>query len=145
MLRMIFLPLLGLAGAGFAVFVVAAGSQAAPVAKPIADPSQPPFDLYIAGSGITESMDRNVAIGAPLARLVLEVNVGVGDEVEAGAALFRLDDRDLRAELAVRKAALDSAQAKLAPPDLLGLRLFEWVPCWILSVRLSPVSNRSIQ
>jgi multidrug resistance efflux pump len=114
MLRIILLPLLGLAGAGFAIFVVAAGSQPAPVAKPVADPSKPPFEAYIAGAGITESMDRNVAIGAPLARLVLEVNVGVGDEVEAGAPLFRLDDRDLRADLAVRKAALEAAQAKLS-------------------------------
>ncbi len=114
MLRMIFLPLLGLAGAGFAVFVVAAGSQPAPIAKPIADPSKPPYETYLAGAGITESMDRNVAIGAPLSRLVLEVSVAVGDEVEAGAPLFRLDDRDLRADLAVRKAALEATQAKLA-------------------------------
>lgn len=114
MLRIIFLPLLGLAGAGFAVFVVAAGSQPAPIAKPIADPSKPPYESYLAGSGITESMDRNVAIGAPLSRLVLEVHAAVGDEVEAGAPLFRLDDRDLRADLAVRKAALEAAQAKLS-------------------------------
>jgi HlyD family secretion protein len=114
MLRMIFLPLLGLGGAGFAIFVVAAASQPAPIAKPIADPSKAPFEVYLAGAGIIEAMDRNVAIGAPLARLVLEVNVAVGDEVEAGAALFRLDDRDLRAELAVRKAALDAAQAKFS-------------------------------
>src|SRR5260221_12097609 len=45
----------------------------------------------------------------------------------------------------LEKAYPPSAQAKLAPPDLLGLRLLEWVPCWILSVRLSPVSSRSIQ
>jgi HlyD family secretion protein len=114
MLRMILLPLLGLAGAGFAIFAVAAGSQPAPVARPVADPSKPPFEAYIAGAGITESMDRNVAIGAPLGRLVLEVNVAVGDEVEAGAPLFRLDDRDLRADLAVRTAALEAAQAKLS-------------------------------
>lgn len=114
MLRMILLPVLGLAGAGFAVFVVAAGSQAAPVAKPVADPSKAPYEVYVAGAGITESVDRNVAIGAPLSRLVLEVNVAVGDEVEAAAPLFRLDDRDLRADLAVRQAALEAAQAKLA-------------------------------
>jgi HlyD family secretion protein len=114
MLRMILLPLIGLAGAGFAIFVVASGSQPAPVAKPIANPSKPPFESYLAGAGIIEAMDRNVAIGAPLPRLVLEVNAKVGDDVEAGAPLFRLDDRDLRADLAVRKAALESAEAKLA-------------------------------
>src|SRR5689334_3468165 len=114
MIRILLLPILALAGAAFAVLTVAAGSQPAPVAKPVADPSKPPFEAYIAGSGILESRDRNVAIGSPLARLVLEVNAKVGDEVEAGAPLFRLDDRDLRADLAVRKAALEAAQAKLA-------------------------------
>ncbi|HZE96989.1 MAG TPA: secretion protein HlyD [Planctomycetota bacterium] len=113
MLRIILLPVLALAGAAFAIVTVAAGSQPAPVAQPIADPARPPFATYIAGSGILEAMNRNVAIGAPLARLVLEVNVKVGDDVAAGAPLFKLDDRDTRAELAVRKTALGSAKARL--------------------------------
>ena len=113
MIRILLLPLLALAGAGFAVMTVAAGSKPAPVASPVADPSRPPFERTIAGSGLLEAMDRNVAIGSPLPRLVLEVNVKVGDEVEAGAPLFRLDDRDTRAELAVRKAAVGAAKAKL--------------------------------
>src|SRR5436190_2199967 len=92
------IPLLALVGAGFAVMTVAAGSQPAPVAKPVSDPSRPPFENYIAGSGLLESMDRNVALGSPLARIVLEVKGKVGDEVEAGAPLFRLDDRDTQAE-----------------------------------------------
>lgn len=113
MTRILLLPIIALAGAGFAAFQVASGSKPAPVAQPVADPSRPPFETYIAGSGILEAMDRNVAIGAPLSRLVLEVNVRVGDEVAAGAPLFRLDDRDLKAELAVRKSAVASAKAKL--------------------------------
>jgi multidrug resistance efflux pump len=113
MIRILLLPILALAGAAFAILTVAAGSQPAPVAKPVTDPSRPPFETYIAGSGILEARDRNVAIGSPLARLVLEVNARVGDEVEAGAPLFRLDDRDTKAELAVRKAAVASARAKL--------------------------------
>ena len=113
MLRILLLPLLAIAGGVFAILTVAAGSQPAPIAKPVADPSKPPFDAYIAGSGLLEARDRNVAIGAPLARLVLEVNAKVGDEVEAGAPLFRLDDRDARAELAVRKAVVASSRARL--------------------------------
>jgi multidrug resistance efflux pump len=113
MMRILLLPVLALAGTTFAILEVAAGSQPAPVAKPVADPSRPPFENYIAGSGILEAEDRNIAIGAPLSRLVLDVNVKVGDEVPAGAPLFRLDDRDLRAELIVRKSAVDSARSKL--------------------------------
>jgi len=113
MTRILLLPMLALAGAAFAVATVAAGSQPAPVAQPVADPSRPPFESYIAGAGILEAMGRNVAIGSPLSRLVLEVCVKVGDEVEAGAPLFRLDDRDTKAELAVRRAAAGAARAKL--------------------------------
>jgi len=106
-------PFLALLGAGYAIFIVAQGSQPAQVAKPVADPSRPPFETYIAGSGIIEAMDRNVAIGSPLPRLVLQVHVKVGDEVEADAPLFSLDDRDLRAEAEVRRTALQSGKARL--------------------------------
>jgi multidrug efflux pump subunit AcrA (membrane-fusion protein) len=107
------LPLLALAGAGFAVRVAAQGSQPAPVAQPVADPARPPFETYVAGSGLVEAAGRNVALGAPVARLAVEVLVRPGDEVAAGAPLFRLDDRDLRAELAVRETALASSRARL--------------------------------
>src|SRR5215831_5184875 len=113
MIGKILVPLLALAGAGYAVFTVAQGSKPAQVAQPVADPPRPPFNTYIAGSGILEAMDRNVAIGSPLPRLVLEVPVKVGDEVDAGAELFKLDDRDLKAEAEVRRAALQSARSRL--------------------------------
>jgi multidrug efflux pump subunit AcrA (membrane-fusion protein) len=113
MITRILIPILALAGAGYAMVTVAIGSQPAPVARPVADPSRPPFENYIAGSGILEAVGQNIAIGSPLPRLALEVFVKVGDEVDAGAPLFRLDDRDLKAEAAVRKAALQSARARL--------------------------------
>lgn len=113
MTRILLLPVLALVGAVFAWKTAAAGSQPAAVAQAVADPSKPPFERYIAGSGILEARERNVAIGSPLARLVLEVNAKVGDEVAAGAPLFRLDDRDTRAELEVRKSLVASSRAKL--------------------------------
>src|SRR6185503_8682280 len=113
MIRRFVIPLIALAGAAYAIVTVAAGSQPAPVAKPVSDPSRPPFETYVAGSGILEAMGQNVAIGSPLPRLALEVHVKVGDEVDAGAPLFRLDDRDLQAEAAVRRTTLQSARARL--------------------------------
>src|SRR6185295_18049293 len=106
MIGKLIVPLLAVVGAGYATFIVAQGSQPAPVARPVADPSRPPYENYIAGSGIIEAVDRNVAIGSPLPRLVLEVHVKVGDEVEAGAPLFTLDERDLKAEAQVRRTTL---------------------------------------
>ena len=75
MIRRYLIPLIALAGAVYAIVTVAAGSQPAPVAKPVADPSRPPFETYIAGSGILEAVGQNIAIGSPLPRLALEVNV----------------------------------------------------------------------
>lgn len=106
------LPTLALAGAAFALTVVAQGSQPAPVGKPVAEPARPPFESYIAGAGLVEAASRNIAVGAPLPRVVASVDASVGDEVAAGTPLFHLDDRDLRAELEVRQAALAQAAAR---------------------------------
>jgi multidrug resistance efflux pump len=46
--------------------------------------------------------------------IVVEVPAEVGQKVKAGDPLFRLDDRELKAELQVRKAALAAAKAELA-------------------------------
>jgi multidrug resistance efflux pump len=40
--------------------------------------------------------------------------VAVGDQVEAGAPLLQLDDRELRAQLAAREAAIPPARARIA-------------------------------
>jgi multidrug resistance efflux pump len=73
-----------------------------------------PFTAYVAGAGLVEASSENIAIGTPLPGLVTEVLVKVGQTVKAGAPLFKLDDRELRAELIVRQSALKTAQAKLA-------------------------------
>src|SRR5262245_44171845 len=113
MIRKYVLPALALAGALYAASIVAAGSQPAPVAQPVTDPAQAPFAAYIAGSGIVEAASRNIAIGAPVGRLVAEVPVKVGDRVPAGAPLFRLESRILEADLGVRRAELATARARL--------------------------------
>jgi multidrug efflux pump subunit AcrA (membrane-fusion protein) len=112
MIRKYVLPAIALAGALYAARIVAAGSQPAPVARPVADPARPPFESYLAGSGLVEAASRNIAIGSPASRLVAEVFVKVGDEVPAGAPLYRLESRVLEADLAVRKAELNTGRAK---------------------------------
>jgi multidrug efflux pump subunit AcrA (membrane-fusion protein) len=113
MIRKFVLPVIALCGALYAARVVALGSQPAPVALPVAEPARPPFDSYIAGSGIIEAASRNIAIGSPSSRLVAEVLVQIGDEVPHGAPLYRLESRVLEADLTVRKAELLAARAKL--------------------------------
>jgi multidrug resistance efflux pump len=113
MLRKILLPILAVVGVAFAIYTVRAGNKPVPVSKPVAEPALAPFRSYVAGSGLIEASTENIAVGTHVAGVVTEVNAKVGDTVKAGDALFRIDDRDLKAELAVREAALLSARAEL--------------------------------
>ena len=66
---------------------------------------------------MVEARTENIAIGAALAGLVLEVYVPsdrVGTHVTAGQPLFRVDDRHLKAQLKVAEAQLAMAEARLA-------------------------------
>jgi RND family efflux transporter MFP subunit len=45
--------------------------------------------------------------------VVTEVDVKVGDTVKAGQPLFKIDDRDLQADLIVKQAAVEAAKAKV--------------------------------
>jgi len=46
--------------------------------------------------------------------MVTRLYVKAGDRVGQGQKLFSLDDRDLRADQQVKRAALEEAQARLA-------------------------------
>ncbi len=107
------LPLLGLIAFAFAVKQMTVAQQSAPPAKPPVEPAKSPFEKQLAGSGIIEPETENLSIGTNLPGIVEQVYVQVGDTVRRGIPLFRLDDRQLKAELAVRQAFLASAQASL--------------------------------
>ncbi|MDX2176485.1 MAG: HlyD family efflux transporter periplasmic adaptor subunit [Candidatus Sumerlaeia bacterium] len=76
-------------------------------------PEKPPTPI-IAGSGVVEPITEEIRIGTPVGGLVAEVFVKEGDEVAAGTPLFRLDDRELAAELRTREAEVAEAEAALA-------------------------------
>lgn len=105
------LPILAAAGFLFAAYTVVSSNKPLPVAPAVAPPASAPFKSFIAGAGIVEAKSQNIAIGTPLSGIVKTVTVKVGDKVKAGAPLFYLDDRDTRAELAVKLADLAKAQA----------------------------------
>ena len=76
-------------------------------------PTRSPFEVVLACSGVVEAQSENIAVGSATPGVVVEVLVKVGDEIEPGKPLFRLDDRELRGELAVRKAAVSQARSNL--------------------------------
>ncbi len=120
MFRTIIVPLIAVAGFAFAVTTVMSQSAERPVGKALAEPARSPFPDSVAGSGIIEASTRNIAIGTNIAGIAVEVFVEAGSRVKAGDPLFRIDDRTLKSELAVRESRLMAArrQAEIAKAEL---------------------------
>lgn len=83
-------------------------------AEPPSAPPKASFSNQLGAVGLVEASSENVAVSLPVPGLVTRVLVRAGDRVSKGAVLFQLDDRDLRAELALRKANAEVARARLA-------------------------------
>src|SRR3972149_1509032 len=113
MIRKYLPPFLAVLGLGFAVLTVVSGSKTIPPAMPFVDPPSPPFVSSVAGTGIVEANTENIAIGTLVPGVVSEIYVSVGGKIKSGDMLFRLDDRDLKAQLAVRQAALRVANTNV--------------------------------
>jgi HlyD family secretion protein len=113
MVRKYVLPIVAALLFAFALFNVVRGQAVKPPLSPPAEPARTPFGHTVAGSGLIEAQSENIAVGSALAGVVTQVDVKVGQKVKAGDPLFRLDDRQLQAELKVRQSALASAEAQL--------------------------------
>ena len=107
------LPILAGIGILTAITYVITANKPAPVGKPIAFPAAAPFTSYISGAGIIEANTENIAIGTEIAGIVSEIFVNVGSKVKKGDPLFKIDDSDAQAQLAVAEASLKEAQAAL--------------------------------
>jgi multidrug resistance efflux pump len=108
------LPVLAVVSLSFALLQMTRAQQKpAPVSPPV-DPGKSPFGRQVAGAGIVEPETENISVGSHVSGVVQAVHVRVDDRITAGAPLFELDDRQMAAELAVRQAARDSAEAQLA-------------------------------
>lgn len=107
------LPLLAVIGVVLAVFTVLHGNQAPPTAPLVTQPAKAPFASYIAGAGIVEASTENIAVGTPVSGIVTAIYVKWGDHVKTGDPLFKIDDRDLQAELLPAVAKVKEAAANL--------------------------------
>ena len=98
------------------VFAVSAVIAMKPVRHTEAPPSPPPtakFESSVGAVGLVEANTENIAISCPVSGMVTAVYAKAGDRVEKGRQLFSLDDRDLQADLRVKRAALEAARARL--------------------------------
>jgi HlyD family secretion protein len=108
----------GLPSAALVLLVLAMISIARtqPVRKEVQPPAVPATAAYsnqVAAVGLVESASENIAISLPVSGLITRVDVRAGDHVRKGQPLFSLDDRDLRAELALRQSSLEVARARM--------------------------------
>lgn len=117
MSRFYILPVVAIIAVLFVIKTVIAGSVPPPVAAPVVEPARSPYPRFVAGSGIIEATDGNIAIAAPLPGIVKQVMVEVGDSVTIGQPLFSLDDREPLAQLGVAEAQLEKAKASLADAE----------------------------
>lgn len=112
-LTQVALPLLAFGLIGFAGWYVWSTRRLATNPPPPIQPARSPFSETLAASGVVEAQTENIAMGSAYPGVVVEVLVKVGDSVEPGTPLFRLDDRELNGQLAVKRAAVARAKSDL--------------------------------
>ncbi len=106
----VWMALLGLV---FTAWVLLGANKKEPMPTPISEPPRSPYEHVVAASGIIEAVNENVRIAPPVAGLVTKVFVAVGTQVEEQVPLFQLDDRELRAQLLTREAAIPPLRAQI--------------------------------
>jgi HlyD family secretion protein len=115
MIRKYVLPFLAVLGVVAAIAMVDEGNRTPPISKPIFQPAEAPFSSYVFGPGIVEASTENIAIGTPVSGIVTAIYVKWGDRVQVGAPLFKVDTRDLQAQLPPASANVKEVEAQLLP------------------------------
>jgi HlyD family secretion protein len=107
------LPIIAVLVLTFAVFAIV---RSQPAHATVAPPSAPPTPITqgsVGAVGLVEASSENIAVNVPVPGMVTRVYVKAGDPVARGQKLFSIDDRDLQAELGLRRSRLAMAQSKL--------------------------------
>jgi HlyD family secretion protein len=97
--------------------MVIQGNRTPPVAQPVTQPANAPFSSYIFGPGIVEASTENIAVGTPVSGIVTAIYVKWGDRVKRGDPLFKVDTRDLDAQLLPTNAKVKEVEAQLLPAN----------------------------
>ncbi|MDB5386837.1 MAG: secretion protein HlyD [Planctomycetaceae bacterium] len=115
-LRSFVLPGIALGMLLFSVYHLLFAAERLPKVSPLVEPPHKALASVICGTGLVEARTENIAIGAAVPGTIMEVSVSqekVGQQIEKGRPLFRVDDRHLKAQLKVHRASLKSAEAEL--------------------------------
>jgi HlyD family secretion protein len=107
------LPVIGILAALWAGYSVARTRPRRHSTSPPAPPPISDFRRTVAAVGLVEANSENIAIGTPLAGVVTQVFVSVGQSVKTGDPLFVLDTRQLRADLAIQRGTLATRKSSV--------------------------------
>src|SRR6266478_26988 len=107
------LPLIALGALSFGIISVVRSQPRSQTSVPPSPPPVSPYAHAVAAEGLIEASSENISIGTPLSEVVTEVPVVVGQVVECGEPLFKLDVRQLQADVAARRADLEVAKAQV--------------------------------
>ena len=113
-MRIPILPIIAVGSLAWAVSSVVSSQPRREVTDPPVMPPRTSFERTIAAIGLVEPSSEAIALGSHRNGVVEKVLVKLGEEVNAGQALIKLDTRDLEAELEVGRALVVEAEAKLA-------------------------------
>lgn len=113
-----FYALLALCGISFSIFMIYQGKHQPHAPQVFFAPPEPPYKHYVAGEGLIESWQENTYIGTTFPELVTNVYVETGQTVKKNDILFKLDTRQLEANLCTEQAKLAAAQNRLARTTL---------------------------
>lgn len=114
MIRKYALPAVAVLGLIIAVFIIVRENRDGSTVQTAAGATNTPFTSYIFGPGIVEASTENIAIGTPVSGIVTAVYVKWGDRVRATAPLFKIDTRDLEAQLLPTNARVKEVEAQLS-------------------------------
>ncbi|MDX1971028.1 MAG: HlyD family efflux transporter periplasmic adaptor subunit [Candidatus Sumerlaeia bacterium] len=108
-------PSIAIAGIALTIYSVRAQSSPAVITtSPLVEPVRSPYLNTVSGSGLVEASSENIRISPSIAGVVAEVFVQPRDWVEKGTPLFRIDDREYRAERLIRESELKLAESQLS-------------------------------
>lgn len=115
MIRKYALPCLSILGVAIAVAMMIRDNRTPAKTQPALASATPPFSSYIFGPGIVEASTENIAVGTPVSGIVMAIYVKWGDLVKSGAPLFKIDTRDLEAQLLPAGAKVEEAEGLMLP------------------------------
>jgi multidrug efflux pump subunit AcrA (membrane-fusion protein) len=115
MIRKYVISILAVIGLLVSILLVIQGNRTAPLAQPTIQPSSTPFSSYIFAPGIVEASTENIAVGTPVPGIVTAIYVKWDDRVKTGDRLFKVDTRDLDAQLPPANAKVKEVESQLLP------------------------------